>query len=112
MPEHCHIQKNYFYFQHGNVGYVPSFEMPLFVGAFKKSKGLSWDDSAVLETLQHGIARPRAQCGVLLLQRGDVLVRPLQVLPREREHLGPRDLRRQVHTAIAGTMTGETASST
>ncbi len=38
-------------FQHGHVGYVPSDEMPLYIGAFKKSKSLSWDDSAVLETL-------------------------------------------------------------
>jgi hypothetical protein len=39
-------------FQHGHIAYVPSDEMPLFIGAFRKTKALGWNDTAVLETLQ------------------------------------------------------------
>jgi Winged helix DNA-binding domain len=39
-------------FQHGHIAYVPSAEMPLFIGAFRKTKSLGWDDETVLETLQ------------------------------------------------------------
>jgi Winged helix DNA-binding domain len=38
-------------FQHGNVGYVPTEEMPLFIAAFRKTKTLGWDETLVLETL-------------------------------------------------------------
>ena len=43
-------------FQHGHIAYVPSDEMPLFIGAFRKAKSLrwdgAWDQETVLETLQ------------------------------------------------------------
>jgi hypothetical protein len=39
-------------FQHGHIAYVPSDEMPLFIGAFRKSKNLGWDEETVLETLE------------------------------------------------------------
>ena len=40
-------------FQHGNVGYVPSDEMALYVAAFKKPRDLGWDDQSVLDVLEH-----------------------------------------------------------
>jgi Winged helix DNA-binding domain len=67
-------------FQHGNVGYVPSDEMPLFVGAFKKSKGLSWDDSAVLETLQREGPLQKKDLGEMSGVKGKTLTAALQNL--------------------------------
>ncbi len=67
-------------FQHGNVGYVPSFEMPLYVGAFKKSKGLSWDDSAVLETLQREGPLQKKDLGEMSGVKGKTLTAALQNL--------------------------------
>lgn len=67
-------------FQHGNVGYVPSIAMPLFVGAFKKSKALSWDDSAVLETLQREGPLHKKDLGEMSGVKGKTLTAVLQNL--------------------------------
>ncbi len=67
-------------FQHGNVAYVPTDEMPLFIGAFKKSKGLSWDDSAVLETLQREGPLQKKDLGEMSGVKGKILTAALQNL--------------------------------
>ncbi len=67
-------------FQHGHVGYVPSDEMPLFVGAFKKTRGLSWDDSAVLETLQREGPLQKKDLGEMSGVKGKTLTAALQNL--------------------------------
>jgi Winged helix DNA-binding domain len=67
-------------FQHGNVGYVPTDEMPLFIGAFKKTKGLSWDDSAVLETLQREGPLQKKDLGEMSGVKGKTLTAALQNL--------------------------------
>ncbi len=67
-------------FQHGNVGYVPTDEMPLFTGAFKKFKSLSWDDSAVLETLQREGPLQKKDLGEMSGVKGKTLTAALQNL--------------------------------
>ena len=67
-------------FQHGNVGYVPTDEMPLFIGAFRKSRGLTWDDSAVLESLQREGPLQKKDLGEMCGVKGKTLTVALQNL--------------------------------
>jgi hypothetical protein len=67
-------------FQHGNIAYVPADEMRLFIGAFKKSKGLGWDDTAVLETLQREGPLQKKDLGEMCGVKGKLLTAALQNL--------------------------------
>jgi hypothetical protein len=67
-------------FQHGNIAYVPSDEMPLFIGAFRKNKNLGWDDTVLLETLQREGPLQKKDLAEVSGIKGKVLTAALQVL--------------------------------
>jgi Winged helix DNA-binding domain len=67
-------------FQHGHIAYVPSDEMPLFIGAFRKTKPLGWDEETVLETLQREGPLQKKDLGEVCGIKGKTLTAALQVL--------------------------------
>ena len=67
-------------FQHGHIAYVPSDEMPLFIGAFRKSKNLGWDEETVLETLQREGPLQKKDLGEMCGIKGKLLTAALQNL--------------------------------
>jgi hypothetical protein len=67
-------------FQHGNVGYVPTDEMPLFIAAFRKAKTLGWDDEVVLETLQREGPLQKKDLGEMSGVKSKALSKALQNL--------------------------------
>jgi Winged helix DNA-binding domain len=67
-------------FQHGHIAYVPSDEMPLFIGAFRKTKALGWDEETVLETLQREGPLQKKDLGEVCGIKGKLLTAALQVL--------------------------------
>ena len=71
-------------FQHGHIAYVPSDEMPLFIGAFRKTKSLrwdgAWDEETVLETLQREGPFQKKDLGEMCGIKGKSLTAALQNL--------------------------------
>jgi hypothetical protein len=67
-------------FQHGHIAYVPSDEMPLFIGAFRKTKSLGWDEETVLETLQREGPLQKKDLGEVCGIKGKLLTAALQHL--------------------------------
>ena len=67
-------------FQHGHIAYVPSDEMPLFIGAFRKGKNLGWDEETVLETLQREGPLQKKDLGEMCGIKGKLLTAALQNL--------------------------------
>ncbi len=67
-------------FQHGNVGYVPTDEIGLFIAAFRKFKTLGWDDTAVLETLQREGPLQKKDLALMSGVKGKALTAALQNL--------------------------------
>ncbi len=67
-------------FQHGNIAYVPAAEMPLFIGAFRKTRALNWDDTAVLETLQREGPLQKKDLSEMCGVKGKTLTAALQNL--------------------------------
>ena len=67
-------------FQHGHIAYVPSDEMPLFIGAFRKTKGFGWDEQTVLESLQREGPLHKHDLGQISGIKGKFLTAALQQL--------------------------------
>ena len=67
-------------FQHGHIAYVPSDEMPLFIGAFRKTKSHGWDEESVLETLQREGPLQKKDLGEACGIKGKLLTSALQNL--------------------------------
>jgi Winged helix DNA-binding domain len=67
-------------FQHGHIAYVPNDEMPLFIGAFRKTKSLGWDEETVLETLQREGPLQKKDLGEVCGIKGKLLTAALQHL--------------------------------
>ena len=67
-------------FQHGHIAYVPSDEMPLFIGAFRKTKPLGWNEETVLETLQREGPLQKKDLGEVCGIKGKSLTAALQHL--------------------------------
>jgi Winged helix DNA-binding domain len=67
-------------FQHGHIAYVPSDEMPLFIGAFRKTKNIGWDEETVLETLQREGPLQKKDLGEVCGIKGKSLTGALQNL--------------------------------
>jgi hypothetical protein len=67
-------------FQHNHIAYVPSDEMPLFIGTFRKTKLLGWDEETVLETLQREGPLQKKDLGEVCGIKGKLLTAALQNL--------------------------------
>jgi hypothetical protein len=67
-------------FLHGNIGYVPTDEMPLFLAAFQNSKALGWDESVVLETLMREGPLQKKDLAEMSGVKGKNLSKSLQTL--------------------------------
>jgi hypothetical protein len=67
-------------FQHGNVGYVPTDEMPLFAAAFGKTKTLGWEETLVLETLMREGPLQKKDLATMSGVKGKDLTKSLQTL--------------------------------